>query len=747
MANTLNRATTLGSAELSLSTGLRLEGSSDSLFGVQPALKSQLHSRDRAGVFTVERTGQVSVEYLFDGGSYQGQIAIFSLDGLEKFGLGSVDWIKEAARRALSQSTLGHVVLSDATESARFQGRLPWEKDFNSGKYAGSRSFTMRPDDQFGILFVPNGTVQDVFAGRTKGARQPLFSLDLTGGATGLSSQQMVDVTGYGSTFAFEDLPLTGKTDRDYNDVIFQVRGAVGTAARIEDLINSNRDWQKTTIGQQILDYAVNDDQARLWNLAKQFPTIEAPKSAHPLIGIVDTGFHALNPDIDYSRLLLGRDRIDNDNDPLLYGNGNEHGTHLLGLIGAIQGNNIGIDGINKTAPIWLGRAIESGQWADSLAEFVTAHIASNQPNAVINLSLDLTQLNPDGSISTRYELTPAERAAIEFARQHQVLLVVAAGNGGGTMSALGQASQEFDNIITVGSASRFNRADYSSYGFGLDLLAIGGTDADPILSTIGTGFGMMAGTSVAAAKVTGVISQVWAVNPKLNYRQVIDLIKASAIDLGQPNWDAETGFGLLNPTAALEIAQVTTAKDHEAPASIIPETWAGEGRLIALERAAFTGASWSGKVTATIGANLRSGPGTNFQIVGSRAYNSSLSFDGWTTGQFISYPGLGSSDRWYRIAGTNQWISGAIVNNAPPNNPPFQPPQPPQPTFVPINSNSSNYRNGQRNPFAYNPALIGQCTWYAYGRMQEMVYCLKTLVRIACFWGMQQIGSGMHDV
>jgi subtilisin family serine protease len=113
---------------------------------------------------------------------------------------------------------------------------------------------------------------------------------------------------------------------------------------------------------------------------------------------------------------------------------------------------------VNDKAPIWLGRAVGSGQWAESLVDFVNAARASNQKNAVVNLSLDLTQVNPDGSVTTRYELTPAERSALEYARQSNVLVVVAAGNDGGVMSALGQASQEFDNIITVGAADGVNR-------------------------------------------------------------------------------------------------------------------------------------------------------------------------------------------------------------------------------------------------------------------------------------------------
>lgn len=285
-----------------------------------------------------------------------------------------------------------------------------------------------------------------------------------------------------------------------------------------------------------------------------------------PLIGVIDTGFAVNNPDIDYSRIILGQDWVDGDDNPLLeIGEGDEHGTLVLGLIGATNNNVLGIEGINDKAPLWLGRAIGSGEWAESLVEFVDASLESEQSNAVVNLSLDLTDINPDGSVSTRLELIPEERAALEYARQNNVLVVVSAGNDGDAMSALGQASQEFDNIITVGSSEGTERSAYSSYGYGLNLLAPGGTAENPVESILGDGVGTLSGTSVATALVTGAASQVWAANPDLNYTQVVEVLESTGEDLNSPGWDLETGAGLLNMEAAIALAETTTAEDYSS--------------------------------------------------------------------------------------------------------------------------------------------------------------------------------------
>jgi hypothetical protein len=55
-----------------------------------------------AGFFTTDQKGEVGFDLLHDGGSYKGEVAIFSLDGMEKFSSDPKEFIKEAAKRVLS---------------------------------------------------------------------------------------------------------------------------------------------------------------------------------------------------------------------------------------------------------------------------------------------------------------------------------------------------------------------------------------------------------------------------------------------------------------------------------------------------------------------------------------------------------------------------------------------------------------------------------------------------------------------
>ena len=546
---------------------------------------------------------------------------------------------------------------------------------------------------------------------------------------------------------------------------------------------------------------------------------LNEPLENQPLIGIIDAEFNITNPDIDPTNIILGYDWVDQDNDPTTEDEtANEHGTPILGIIGAVRNNGIGINGVNDDAPIWLGRAIGSGNWANSLNEFVDAAQAFAQPNAVVNLSFDLVQTEADGDTSTRYQLTPDERLALENARQNNVLIVAASGNDGSTMSALGQASQEFDNILTVGSVDENgDREAYSSYGNGLDVVAFGGSLDNPVISTVGDGadlkallgetdrpddemavqaqaifteafgdltqlgniddtefdslsdeerqlyeeatqeidqilsdyltsateklaleyadgyyssqvealeqfleavdedfaenliktqelfeqaglsldlfsnqeqpdqplvipfdegIGTIAGTSAATAKVTGAVSQIWAANPELNYSQVKDIVKQTAIDLNTPGWDEETGAGLVNLEAAVELAQNTLPEPYEPLPLAAPLTWSGEDELFPGERAVniavpdFSGQILNVGYVDQVGfLRIRSGPGQQFDEIGKKEPGDFVTFDAYTNeGSFVYDPYMPNegSSRWYQLADTSYWMSGLYIDNSP---------------------------------------------------------------------------------
>jgi subtilisin family serine protease len=64
--------------------------------------------------------------------------------------------------------------------------------------------------------------------------------------------------------------------------------------------------------------------------------------------------------------------------------------------------------------------------------------------------------------------------------------------------------------------------------------------------------YGVGAGTSDAAAIVSGVVALVRARFPALSGPEVVRRITATATDKGRPGRDDEYGFGIVDPVAAL---------------------------------------------------------------------------------------------------------------------------------------------------------------------------------------------------
>ena len=216
-----------------------------------------------AGFFTTDQKGEVGLDLLHDGGSYKGEVAIFSLDGMEKFTSGSKEFIKEAANRALSNSVLGHIVISESTEGANpeFRGSLG-DENYNNEPYKGIKIFTMTPGKAFAVMLVPNGKVQEVFDNPDIGGdKRPLFSLSSSNPNDAWLYGQIADVTGAGKAFPIEDERVDTGSDRNYQDIIFKLTGATGKAGLLKEVINPAKDWTTSEGGNKLIDFITLNPQ------------------------------------------------------------------------------------------------------------------------------------------------------------------------------------------------------------------------------------------------------------------------------------------------------------------------------------------------------------------------------------------------------------------------------------------------------------------------------------------------------
>ena len=216
------------------------------------------------GTFTVDEDGQIEVDYLFDGGWFRGELAVFSLEGMEAYEPGSTAFIREAARRALTDSKQGRILVRDRTEGAKFSADLAWERDFNTGDYQGIKVFNLTPGDEVALMLVQHTTVENTWQNPNRTSqfgKIPLFSIPEANptnyGAD--DGSEVVDVDGNGA-IAFEDVPIK-QADKDYNDFVVDIQGLDGNLPSISNSISSVRDWRKTLIlGNEELMFLSDDD-------------------------------------------------------------------------------------------------------------------------------------------------------------------------------------------------------------------------------------------------------------------------------------------------------------------------------------------------------------------------------------------------------------------------------------------------------------------------------------------------------
>lgn len=234
---------------------------------------------------------------------------------------------------------------------------------------------------------------------------------------------------------------------------------------------------------------------------------------------------------------------------------GNGHGTHVCGLIGAAADRASGTQGAApgvKMLPVKVATA--EGETDDvTIAKGIVD--AVDQGAQVINLSIG----GPEPSLVLL--------EAINYAFSRNVSMVVAAGNEQRGVDF----PAAFDGTIAVGATLATGHvASYSNGGEPLVLVAPGGAmqgfDAGPqLLSTLPTypsvatarqrdagRYGYMAGTSMATPLVSAAVALLLSREPTLNPAQVRTRLAATAADIGPTGFDPRAGHGALDVARAL---------------------------------------------------------------------------------------------------------------------------------------------------------------------------------------------------
>ena len=289
-------------------------------------------------------------------------------------------------------------------------------------------------------------------------------------------------------------------------------------------------------------------------------------------IGILDGGFDSRHEDLRFASLRrnTGEGRGEGGEALLL----REHGTMCASVLGAVQGNALGLSG---TAPDCALYAVGSGVWCGQMDLLSAMAELSGENVKVICSTLGYREELAAAAAAGQTELQhwyyerPGRLSGLALrrllGRGYDFLLVCPAGNsaeldaGWSGLFACISDPELRERILVVGAAGlqqdgSLVRAPFSSGGERVDLLAPG---VQVFCALPGNTYARRDGTSLAAAHAAGAAACAWALDPGMSGAQLRALLRETA---RTPVENSQVG--LLNMQAALSQARNAGGRQDE---------------------------------------------------------------------------------------------------------------------------------------------------------------------------------------
>lgn len=251
-------------------------------------------------------------------------------------------------------------------------------------------------------------------------------------------------------------------------------------------------------------------------------------------VAVIDTGVQADLPDlkgvvlrgVEFDTRKRGDGRQDLDTEK------GGHGTAMAALI-AGQGLGAGMVGLAPKSKILpVSAAIDN--------QVKTIHYAVDHGAKVINISSGVALAHCPDEV----------QQALEYAIEHDVVIVAAAGNDGDAAES-GYTPANCAGVLAVGAVSA-NLEPWKESTPGDNVMVAAPGVMVGSIGRAGIFEGDHSGTSQATALTSAVVALVRAKYPKMSGRQVVQRIVATTKDIPPAGWDKKTGYGAIIPYLAL---------------------------------------------------------------------------------------------------------------------------------------------------------------------------------------------------
>ena len=301
--------------------------------------------------------------------------------------------------------------------------------------------------------------------------------------------------------------------------------------------VETNANNTVQTVGQFIRRIGANNSSSQS---GTKTPLV--PVNTNIYAFVIDTGILSTHPDLKIATQYCVNLTT---NAKTRWSDDNGHGTHVAGIIGALD-NNIGIVGVAPGVNLVAVKVLSkngSGSISTVIAGVDYVYrwkVANPTLRAVTNMSLGGGFYAP---LNT----------AVNNLSNFNVPVCVAAGNSATNSSTESPASAV--NAITVGAYDSINNvlASFSNYGSIVDILAPGVSIDSTYLNN---GYTVLSGTSMASPVVAGTIALVMTTQPSLTTTiSIRNKIVADSAILTPTNYNKTIGS---NPLITLSTAATT---------------------------------------------------------------------------------------------------------------------------------------------------------------------------------------------
>ncbi|HYB27154.1 MAG TPA: S8 family peptidase [Solirubrobacteraceae bacterium] len=260
-------------------------------------------------------------------------------------------------------------------------------------------------------------------------------------------------------------------------------------------------------------------------------------------VAVVDTGADSTAPDLN-GQLVPGYSWVNDDTDTQ---DENGHGTHVSGIIAAVQDNGVGVSGVAPGAHLMPLQALDASGGGTDTDVAAAFNYAGEENVPIVNASLGST--------------TPSQVIEQAIAAYPNTLYVVAAGNDGTDNDNPSTPFYPCDlteaNVICVGASDQNDQpAWFSDYGTSsVDLFAPGVNILSTWLTSDGSAqYAYADGTSMATPMVSATLALMLARNPSLSATQLKSDLLASVDQEPQFAGESVSG-GELDAAAAVAMA------------------------------------------------------------------------------------------------------------------------------------------------------------------------------------------------